>query len=274
MARSPEKARLLEVLSAAPVEVDLFDAPALREAIAGSGAVVNLATKIPSVAKMMMPGAWSENDRIRTVASRNLVDAALAAGATHYIQESLAFMYPDRGDDWIDEDVTPDPPSYARTVLDAEAQVRRFTDAGGAGVILRFGQFYAADANHTIAMAAMARKGMSPFLGPRDAFAVEVHAEDVGSAVAAALKAPAGVYNVCDSDPARQWELAEAIGEALGGKKLRFPPRAVGKLSGGAARMLQRSERVSNERFRNATGWEPRYPDSRVGMAEVFQEVK
>jgi len=34
-----------------------------------------------------------------------VVDAALAAGVPHIVQESVSMLYPDRGDDWIDEEV-------------------------------------------------------------------------------------------------------------------------------------------------------------------------
>ena len=44
-----------------------------------------------------------ENDRLRTEASRNLADAAAGAGATRFIQESIAFLYRDGGDGVIDE---------------------------------------------------------------------------------------------------------------------------------------------------------------------------
>ena len=63
--------------------------------------VVNLATHIPSSStRMLLPGAWRENDRIRRVASANLADAAIAGGAERFIQESFAPAYPGRGERW------------------------------------------------------------------------------------------------------------------------------------------------------------------------------
>ncbi len=87
IARSPEKASLLASLGARAVEVSLFDVGALRDAIGGHDAVVNLATKIPPLHRMSMTSAWAENERIRRVASGNLVDAAIAAGARVFVQE-------------------------------------------------------------------------------------------------------------------------------------------------------------------------------------------
>src|SRR4051812_9122512 len=122
VARSEEKAALVRSLGATPVKVDLFDPAAVKDAVAGHDVVCNLATHIPPTSKMAFPKAWDENNRIRTEASRNLVDAALAAGASRYIQESICFVYGDHGDEWIDEDTTLDVPKLVRSVVSAEEQ--------------------------------------------------------------------------------------------------------------------------------------------------------
>ena len=167
VARSPSKAALLQSLGAMPVEVDLFDANEVQRAVTGHDAVVNLATSIPtSAARMGMRSAWRENDRIRRQISRNLVEAAIATRAECLIQESIAFMYEDRKDDWIDEDVPIESAPHADSALEAEGQARRFTESGGRGIALRFGQFYAADAPHTVMMVKVARRDISPFVGP------------------------------------------------------------------------------------------------------------
>src|SRR5215831_7621132 len=64
-------------LGAEPVRVDLFDADGLQKAVAGSEAVLHLATRIPPARQAMRREAWAENDRIRTEGSRTLVDAAV-----------------------------------------------------------------------------------------------------------------------------------------------------------------------------------------------------
>jgi nucleoside-diphosphate-sugar epimerase len=157
VARTPAKAALLRSLGATPVAVDLFDAGAVRDAVRGHDAVLNLATKIPPLAKMALTSSWAENDRIRREASRNLVDAALATGATRYVQESIAFIYRDEGDAWHSEDDPVEIAPYASSTLDAEAQAARFTAAGGIGVVLRFGNFQAAASEQSQAALWMAR---------------------------------------------------------------------------------------------------------------------
>ena len=73
-ARGEEKSVPVRSLGAEPIAVDLFDADAMKEAVAGSEAVLHFATKIPPLTRMRWKGAWRENDRLRTEASRNLVD--------------------------------------------------------------------------------------------------------------------------------------------------------------------------------------------------------
>ena len=274
VARSNEKAALIRSLGAAPVTVDLFDAAAVKAAVEGHDVVVNLATHIPPLSKAALPGAWSENDRIRSEASKHLVDAALATGASRYIQESIAFMYPDSGDQWLDEDVAPDPPGLGGSVLEAEAQVRRFADGGGAGVVLRFGQFYAPEATHTIAMVKAAKRHIAPVLGPKDGYISMIDADDAARAVVAALDAPSGTYNVTDDEPVTRDEFASIAADAMGVKRARSLPAALAKMSGKNARFMMRSQRVRNDRFKQATGWAPAHRSLREGWPAVTAAMK
>ena len=269
VARTTEKADLLRSLGVTPAAVDLFDAAAVKGAVDGHEVVANLATHIPNLSKAALPGAWSENDRIRGEASRNLVDAALATGAGRYIQESIAFLYEDGGPAWLDEDAPLDVPALGRSVLDAEAEARRFAAEGGVGVVLRFGQFYAPEAAHTIAMARMVKRRVAPAVGDADGYVTSINADDAGSAVVAALQAPAGVFNVTDDDPVTRKIYGEVVATAFGKKPPRMIPKLVVKAGGSKANYLMRSHRVSNRRFKEATGWAPTYPSVREGWPVV-----
>src|SRR5262245_63667719 len=141
----PQSRAEIERAGAVPVHVDLFARDALQRAVAGHDAVINLATHLPAGWRMFLPGAWAENDRIRRVASANLVDAAIAGGATRFIQESFAPVYPDCGEAWIDERTPIAPVRYNRTVADAERSAERFSGTGRSGIVLRFGTFYGPD---------------------------------------------------------------------------------------------------------------------------------
>src|SRR5262249_48191857 len=90
-----------------------------------------LATHMPSSSiGALLPGAWSENDRIRKLSSAKLVRAAIDAGAQTFVQESFAPVYPDNGDDWIDETMPIAPARYNRTVAAAEREANWFIKNG------------------------------------------------------------------------------------------------------------------------------------------------
>jgi nucleoside-diphosphate-sugar epimerase len=264
VARGDAKAALVERLGGTPVSVDLFDAAALAEAVVGHEVVVNLATAIPSLSTASLPRAGAMNDRIRTEASANLVAAALAAGAGRYVQESICFPYLDAGDAWIDEDSPVDrETSIFRAPAVAEAATARFAAEGGAGVVLRFAQFYAADAGHTVTMNRLARRRLSPFIGEATAYMSSIHAEDAGSAVAAALAAPSGTYNVVDDEPVTRMEADGIVAERLGVKPLRRMPKLLLRLNP-STKAVARSQRVGHDRLTTATGWTPAHPSIRT----------
>jgi nucleoside-diphosphate-sugar epimerase len=268
IARTPEKAATLRSIGAEPVTVGLFDPAAIVEAVAGHDIVVNLATHIPDLSRAARTSAWAENDRIRTEGSRNLVAGAEAAGAARYIQESVSFFYADGGAEWLDEAAVFEPPAFAEAVLAAEAQAGRFTASGGVGVVLRFGWFYGNGASHTASQLKMARRGLSPFPGAQHGYQTFVHLDDAAAAVVAAFDVPAGVYNVTEDEPATRRELAATLGAALGRRAGRALPGAA-RLGGEKTAYLSRSTRVSNRRFREASGWAPTYPTPAGGWEQV-----
>jgi len=273
VARTPEKAAGLRSGGATPAMIDLFDAATVKDAVVGHDVVVNLATHIPPTSRAALPGAWSENDRIRTEGARNLVDAALAAGAGRYIQESIAFIYGDGGDSWLDEDAPLVPAAYVRSVLDAEANATRFSASGGAGVVLRFGLFHGPDSGTSREAVSLARRGIAATLGAAEAYEAIITIDDAAAAVVAALNAPAGVYNVVDDQPLTRREYADALAAAVGRTSLRLPPRFATKLGGSKVALLGRSQRVSNRRFVEATRWRPSFASAREAWPMIVAEI-
>jgi nucleoside-diphosphate-sugar epimerase len=265
LARSDEKAKWLEGEGAHPVVVSMFDVEALTSACAGHDAVANLATAIPPTKDALRASAWEANTRIRTEGSTAVVDAALAAGVPRLIQESICFTYADGGDRWLDETEPISPPPGIDAVAVAEANANRFTDAGRIGVVLRFGFFYGAASAHTEEFIRFARRHIGPVAGRPHAYQSSIHLADAASAVVAALAAPAGTYNVVDDEPLTKKEYARAVGAAVGKRPwIDFPGRFAGVI-GNRAEMLTRSQRVTNAKFKEATGWSPRYPSAREG---------
>ncbi len=256
---------------ATPIDLDLFDPAAVKDAVDGQDAVVDLATRIPPTNRMARRAAWRDNDRLRSEASAIMADAVLATGTDRYVRESYFGVFADAGDAWVDAQAPLDPMPQARTALDAEAAAGRVTEGGGTGVVLRFGQFVGPDAVHTRDQVRMARRwGIAPFPGDPDGFLSLLDLDDAATAVVAALHAPAGVHVVADAQPARRREHAEALGAALG-RDLRLPPRWVARLGPLAA--LDRSVRLDSSRFTEATGWTPTVATVHAGWRRVVEEL-
>jgi nucleoside-diphosphate-sugar epimerase len=271
VARSDAKAAGLRAVGAEPVAVDLFDAGAVRAAVSGSDGVAHLATHIPATRDAVKKSAWADNNRLRTEATRNLVDAAVAAGAKVFVKESIAFTYEDHGAEWIDEDgpVGGGSPIVAPT-LQGEQIAAGFTGDGRRGVVLRFGLFYGPDNPMTADGIRLARWRVSRVAGKADGYLSSIHTDDAGAAVVAALDAPAGIYNVTDDEPLTRREYLDAFSAAFGLPKLRVTPGwMLMMIAGRKAGLLLASQRVSNAKFRAATGWSPSHPNAREGWAEV-----
>lgn len=271
LVRTPEKAAAVRTRGAAPVMVSMFDREALSGAFRDHDAVVNLATSMPSIATFLFRRAWGPTELIRIEGSATVVDAAIDAGVPRLVQESVSMVYPDRGDRWIDEDVEPDPYPNARGNLAAEASAARFSEAGGIGIVLRLGLFYGPGARHSEQFLSMARRHVVPLIGHPESYLSSIHMADGGAAVAAALRLPAGTYNVVDDEPLSKREYAQALAFAAGKRPLVRGPGRLAFLLGHRTASLTRSMRVSNRRFREASGWQPRYPSAREGWIATAQ---
>jgi nucleoside-diphosphate-sugar epimerase len=264
VARTPEKAELVRSMGATPVAVDLFDAAAVKAAVDGHETVAHLATNIPRMTRAARLKAWEVNERLRTEASNHLVDAALATGAGRYVQESICFPYRDHGAEWITEESPLDHDGVFAGAAHAEAAAARFAaDGGGAGVVLRFAQFHGPGSHHVETFNAIARMRINPFIGDPGAHTSFIHADDAGSAVAAAMALPSGIYNVADDEPLTRAEAGEAVAEALGVKPPKSVPGVVRAASPKLAKALMKSLRISNAKLKAASDWRPAHPSMR-----------
>lgn len=268
LARTGAKGDELRGHGALPVEVSIFDRDALTAAFAGHDAVANLATALPPSRSALRASAWSACERLRTEGSAAVVDAAIGAEVPRLIQESVVMIYADGGDAWLDEDHPVDRFPMSRGNHAAEANARRFAEAGGAGTVLRFGLFYGAGSAQSEEWLALARRHIGFMAGPAPSYLSSIHLQDAGRAVVAALDAPAGgctVYNVVDDEPLTKADYAQALADAVGSRLWVRAPGRPALLLGHRVTSLTRSVRASNRRFKQATGWAPRYPSAREG---------
>ena len=280
LVRSPAKAALARSLGATPVEVSLFDPDALRAAVAGHDAVCNLATHIPPLARAADPRAWQENSRIRSEGSRNLVDAALAAGATCYVQESIAFLYGEHGDEWIDASTAPIVEQPFTDARCAPRRPRRRASRRRAGAASCCGS--AASSRPTATRrsrscgppaAASRSSPAGPTRGSRRS-----SADDAATAVVAALDAPSGTYDVVDDEPLRRREQRAGAGRGRGpaaaatwcrarsGSSARSPTRSAYRTSASATRRAgRRASRACGRAGRRRRAPPASSPRSRAG---------
>ncbi|TMA72829.1 MAG: NAD-dependent epimerase/dehydratase family protein [Deltaproteobacteria bacterium] len=274
LARDAQRATRVGELGAEPVVADLFDGAAMRQAVAGCEAVLHLATRIPPISRMGRRSAWRDNDRVRTQGAAVLVNAALAAGARLYVQESITFLYADQGERWIDETASIDAVWPLASARDAERETARFSAGGGAGVVLRFALFYAPYAASTRDTIRLARWRLFPILGDGNAYMSAIHVDDAAAAVVAALALPAGIYNVADDEPLPQREYALALTRAFGFRAPFRVPIAVARvILGAGAPALLRSQRVANGMLKSITAWTPRYRSAREGWPAIARAL-
>lgn len=144
--RSADKAEMLWDMGVEPVIVDVFDAAALLEAVCNTrpDVVIHQLTDLPpALDPTRMAEARVRNAHIREVGTRNLVAAAITAGAKRLVAQSVAFAYaPDTMPYTEDTPLAIDHPDYgttARAVASLEYQVLGvpFT-----GIVLRYGKLY------------------------------------------------------------------------------------------------------------------------------------
>ena len=109
-----------------------------------------------------------------------------------------------------------------------------------------------------------------PLTGPHSpGHKTVVHAEDAATAVASALGAPAGIYNVSEDELMRRRDLANTIAEIEG-----VAPPALPEAMGGEVpeliEALMRSQRISTKRFKETTGWAPQYRSVLQGWRQLI----
>ncbi|HEX6514850.1 MAG TPA: NAD(P)-dependent oxidoreductase [Nocardioidaceae bacterium] len=256
LARTPEKALLLRGLGCTPVQATLADRAGLVDLFGGCDVVCNFATHVPVGYSAAWRRSWRENDWLRTEGVRTLVTAAREAGVRRFVQESVSFLYADRGDEWITEDSPLDINPATEPASVGESHVQEFQCGSRYGVVLRFGTIVGND-DMTRWMLRAAAHGRAIGLGSPDGWVHPVHTDDIGPAVVAAVGAPSGVYNV-GAEPVRRADLVQGFAEATGRDRASFLGPVLLRLAGPRVEPLTRSLRVSSEHFTALTGWMPR----------------
>ena len=255
LARTAEKASLLENVGASAYRSTLHDHDALVEMFEGADAVCNFATRIPVGYSALRRGAWRVNDRLRTDGVRRVLDAAREAGVRRVVQESVSFLYADQGDEWITEDAPLEITRATEPACVGESHVQDYTCGSRTGVVLRFGTIVGDDPLTRFRLRAL-RHGQPVGLGSPSGWAHVVHTDDLGPAVLAALTAPSGVYNV-GAAPVRRFEMVAGFAAVAGRESIDFMGPLLRRVGGARLEPLARSLRVSSDLLTASTGWTP-----------------
>jgi len=279
MTRSDASAEAIRHAGAHAAVVDVFDADAVRAAAeeAGAEVLVHELTALPDRFDFRKKDLYAPTNRLRTEGTRNLLDAARAAGARRFVSQSIAFAYRnDGGRVKIEEDpLLEDAPgpfgSGVRALRAMEAMV--LGAEGMDGLVLRYGFFYGPGTHYAEdgAMVADVRRRRLPIVGKGTGVFSFIHVEDAADATVAAVERGApGAYNVTDDEPAAMSAWVRVLAEAAGARRPLRVPVWLAKLVGGrqAADFASELRGASNEKAKRELGWQPAHPSWRTGFAE------
>jgi len=215
MTRDQAKAGAVLPPEATLVAGDVFDPDRVADLVKLSKAEVVLHQLTD-----LTQGDPAANARIRVEGSRNLVEAALVAGADRIVAQSIAWAY-EGGDGPADESVALDldaPAEARRTSVEAVQTLERESARLSDSVILRNGVLYGPGTwywNDGL-FGEFAKGGMLPATPSVASF---VHVEDAARAVVEAIDWPTGTYNIVDDEPAAGTEWVPVFAQSVGGPK-------------------------------------------------------
>lgn len=270
LVRDASKVALVRAMGGAPVVGDVLDREAVRRAVTGCHAVIQVAATYPD------PGSPPELPRrVRVEGTRNLAEAAKSAGARRLLVGSGYWVYADCPG-VLTEDSPLDPQGESRINLEAE---RAGLEAGVPGdfdvVVVRPGMVYG-DGSWFRGMVESIRDGSYQYPGEgRNRWSL-VERHDAAGAFRLLLERGAAgqSYLVVDDAPISVRELADLVARELGAPIPRGIPmetlrHAVGDV---IAHHLSANRSGSNQKLRGLE-WVPRHPDARQGIPVALRSM-
>jgi nucleoside-diphosphate-sugar epimerase len=230
---------------------DVYDAAGLRDVVAAArpDVVMHQLTDLTS-------RDFAANLRIRREGTRNLVDAALAAGVRRVISQSIAWAY-EPGDGLATESTPLDldaADASRRGSVGAVAALEEMTAEAPEWVALRYGMLYGPDTWYTKGgvMADAAAAGQLPTGPDITSF---LHVDDAASAALAALTWPSGPVNIVDNAPAPASEWSRVFAHSVGAPPPTTPPTQTLWARG-----------ATNTHAQTTLGWTPTHPTWQSGF--------
>ncbi|MEB3371524.1 NAD-dependent epimerase/dehydratase family protein [Saccharopolyspora mangrovi] len=217
--------------------------------------------------------------KLRERGTKNLLDAAVSAGARRFIAQGMTAAYRPHGHDVLDEDSPlwiDAPGSWGEMVRAlASAEEELFTRSGIEGVSLRYGALYGPDTQYAPGGDVHARVVGSelPLVGDGVGLTSFTHVEDAAGVILEVLEGgDPGAFNVVDNEPAEasEWLPAYArLADAPAPVTL-TTEQAKSQLDWLTVHQLTEQRGATNFRLRETLGWKPTWPSWREGFASMF----
>ncbi len=216
---------------------------------------------------------YETQERLMVQSAVALVDAAKEGSVKFIVYTSYASVVGDTHGEWLTEEQVGHQNRVMRPILAAEHQVM---SSGLNACVLRAGFVYGGETPGIHALGEVIRRGRSPYLGDSHSVHNWIYESDLAqAAVLAAEKQPAGeIINVVDNEPVGALAFANYLATGLGMSALEATttPMFVLQRSTGAIQrvLLDSSVRLKNDKAKQVLGWQPRYPNYRVGLEQTM----
>ena len=266
--RSSDKQSLIRGLGASPVVVDALDAAALDKAVreAAPTHVVHELTALPKAGPRSAQELEPTN-KLRDEGTRNLLRAAIAAGAQRIVVGSFALTGAGP-----QQTSNADLNRAAAAVRSMESQVldaahRRDIE----GVVLRYGLFYGPGNPATDDLIARVRKRRVPRVRNDRGQLPYIHLDDAVAATVAALDrgTSGSVFDIVDDHPTSFSGMVTELANVTGAPPPWTVPAWLLRMAAPyVARLLTLQVRLSNARAREDLGWAPMFPSYREGLRQ------
>lgn len=238
---------------------DLTNAADVARVISSSRTLIHCA----GLAHQFTPVPAERFHSVNVQGTRNVIEAAIAAGTQQVVLVSSVSVYGGAADDIVDEDTLCHPQSpYAQSKLEAEAVAAELTEPAGIPLtILRMATIYGEGDPGNVAklVRAIDRRRFFWIGGGRNLKSL-IHVQDAAEAcvIAALAKPPAGThtYNVA-ADPCRMRQIVDCISDALGRSvlPLQIPVSVPLCVAGVAGSLLSAEDSFPNRVGRTLRKW-------------------
>ena len=272
--QSVEKQAVLRGLGAIPVVVDALDSAALETAVRSAAPthVIHQLTALPKAGARRASDLEPTN-RLRDEGTRNLLQAAISAGAQRIIGGSFALI--GAASDIPNSDAALG--RAAQALRSMESQILEAARHGSIeGIVLRYGLFYGPGNPSTDQLVTLVRRRWLPRLRDDHGQLPYIHIDDAVVATIAALDRgiSGSVYDIVDDHPTSFSEMVSLMAELAGAPRpLKIPAWMVRLAAPFMARLITMNVPLSNTKAKKELGWEPMFPSYHEGLRQTLQEA-